>query len=255
MRVVSVVQLRMPPRRLSELPPTHEKLRDVLLRKGDLPGGEAAPVYVAHIDGKPALVALVGDRIVLVRPGLGGRIALPVSEVSRATAAGPRLDIEVNGHVWATHLDTSEDASALADALVGAGAGRGQPPQPAPKATDSVIIVTTNDVPGYEIVDVHGDVFGLIVRARDMFSNIGASLRTIVGGEVGGYTRLLADSRNDARERLAQEALDRGANAVIAMRFDCNEIGDIMSEVAAYGTAVTIRRPEHRLSPAAGERQ
>ena len=88
-----------------------------------------------------------------------------------------------------------------------------------------------------------------------MFSNIGASLRTLVGGEVGGYTRLLADSRNDARERLAQEALDRGANAVIAMRFDCNEIGDIMSEVAAYGTAVTIRRPEHRLSPAAGERQ
>jgi uncharacterized protein YbjQ (UPF0145 family) len=78
------------------------------------------------------------------------------------------------------------------------------------------------------------------VRARNYFSNIGASFRTLVGGEVAGYTTLLTDSRNQARERLWQAARARGANAVVAMRFDCNEIGGIMSEIAAYGTAVTV---------------
>ena len=106
--------------------------------------------------------------------------------------------------------------------------------------TTPVLIVTTNDVPGHRITSVHGDVFGLVVRARNVFSNIGASMRTLVGGEVGGYTALLTDSRNQARERMWREALARGANAVVAMRFDCNEIGDIMSEIVAYGTAVTV---------------
>jgi uncharacterized protein YbjQ (UPF0145 family) len=103
------------------------------------------------------------------------------------------------------------------------------------------MVVTTNDVAGYEIVAVHGEVFGLIVRARNVFSNLGASLRTLVGGEVGGYTQLLSDSRNHAVERLRAAAVEKGGNAVVGMRFDCNEIGDIMSEIAAYGTAVTIR--------------
>ncbi len=109
--------------------------------------------------------------------------------------------------------------------------------------SDTDIIVTTmNDLPGYEIVEVYWEVFGLIVRARNAFSNIGASFRTIAGGEVKGYTKLLAESRNHAVDRLRDAAGERGANAVIAMRFDCNEIGDIMSEVAAYGTAVSVRR-------------
>jgi uncharacterized protein YbjQ (UPF0145 family) len=109
--------------------------------------------------------------------------------------------------------------------------------------SDADIIVTTmNDLPGHEIVEVYGEVFGLIVRARNAFSNIGASFRTIAGGEVKGYTKLLAESRNHAVDRLRDAARERGANAVVAMRFDCNEIGDIMSEVAAYGTAVTVRR-------------
>jgi uncharacterized protein YbjQ (UPF0145 family) len=103
-----------------------------------------------------------------------------------------------------------------------------------------MLIVTTNEIPGYRITKVHGDVFGLIVRARNVFSNMGAQLMTVAGGEVAGYTKLLVDSRNQARERMWQEARARGANAVIAMRFDCNEIGNIMSEVAAYGTAVTV---------------
>ena len=67
---------------------------------------------------------------------------------------------------------------------------------------DKILVTTMNDVPGYEIVAVYGEVFGLIVRARNVFSNFGASLRTLVGGEVGGYTTLLSDSRNHAIERL-----------------------------------------------------
>ncbi len=106
---------------------------------------------------------------------------------------------------------------------------------------DSVIVVTTENIPGYEVVQVLGEVFGLIVRARNVFSNIGASLRTLFGGEVGGYTSLLTDSRNQAIDRLRTAALERGGNAVLAMRFDCNEIADLMSEIAAYGTAAIVR--------------
>jgi uncharacterized protein YbjQ (UPF0145 family) len=112
--------------------------------------------------------------------------------------------------------------------------------KPSPADTQPVLIVTMNEIPGYRIIQVHGDVFGLVVRARNYFSNLGASLRTVVGGEAAGYTKLLTDSRNEARARMWREARARGANAVVAMRFDCNEIGDIMSEVAAYGTAVTV---------------
>jgi uncharacterized protein YbjQ (UPF0145 family) len=105
-----------------------------------------------------------------------------------------------------------------------------------------ILISTMNDLPGYEVTAVYGEVYGLIVRARNAFSNIGAGFRTIVGGEAKGYTKLLSDSRDQAVERLTEAARAKGANAVLAMRFDCNEIGDIMSEVAAYGTAVTVRK-------------
>lgn len=104
-----------------------------------------------------------------------------------------------------------------------------------------VVTTTTNDVPGYEVVEVYGEVFGLVVRSRNLFSNIGASLRTIFGGEVGGYTKLLSDTREQALDRLRQEAAAKGGNAVIAMRFDSSDIGGIMNEVAAYGTAVKIQ--------------
>jgi uncharacterized protein YbjQ (UPF0145 family) len=107
---------------------------------------------------------------------------------------------------------------------------------------DSILVSTMNDVPGYDIVEVYGEVFGLVVRARNIFSNIGASLRTLVGGEVGAYTQLLTESRMHAVERLRKAAVEKGANAVIAMRFDCNEIANIMSEIAAHATAVKIRK-------------
>jgi uncharacterized protein YbjQ (UPF0145 family) len=115
---------------------------------------------------------------------------------------------------------------------------------PGQPATLRLLMVTANDVAGYRIVRVHGDVFGTTVRARDYFSNLGARFRTLVGGEVVGYTKLLTQTRHEARHRLQAEAARIGANAVIAMRFDCNEIGDIMSEVTAYGTAVTVERIE-----------
>lgn len=133
--------------------------------------------------------------------------------------------------------DNVLDALAARAAREAAAAAPG--PQETQRDTQPVLIVTTNEIPGYRITQVHGDVFGLIVRARNYFSNLGASFRTLAGGEVAGYTKLLTDSRNQARERMWREARAKGANAVVAMRFDCNEIGDVMSEVAAYGTAVT----------------
>ena len=105
-----------------------------------------------------------------------------------------------------------------------------------------VMVTTMNDLPGYKVTEVFGEVFGLTVRSRNIGSDIGASLKGLVGGEVKGYTKMLADSRLQAVERLRQAALDVGANAVIAMRFDCNELGSNMTEVAAYGTAVTVQR-------------
>ena len=107
---------------------------------------------------------------------------------------------------------------------------------------DDFLISTMNDVPGYEVVEVYGEVFGLIVRSRNIFSNIGASLRTIFGGEVRGYTTLLSDSREHALSRLRDAAVAKGANGVLAMRFDSGDIGGVMNEVAAYGTAVKLKK-------------
>jgi uncharacterized protein YbjQ (UPF0145 family) len=107
---------------------------------------------------------------------------------------------------------------------------------------DAVLVTTMNDIPGYKIVAVYGEVFGLICRARNVFSNMGAGLRTVFGGEVAGYTQLLSDSRQQAIDRLRLAATEKGGNAVVAMRFDCNEIGNVMSEIAAYGTAVQIQK-------------
>ena len=103
-------------------------------------------------------------------------------------------------------------------------------------------VTTMNDLPGYQVTDVYGEVFGLTVRSRNIGSDIGAQLKGLVGGEVKGYTKMLADSRLQAVERLRDAAREAGGNAVIAMRFDCNELGGNMTEVAAYGTAVTVRR-------------
>jgi len=104
-----------------------------------------------------------------------------------------------------------------------------------------VIIATTNNLPGYEVVEIYGEVFGLIVRSRNIFSNIGAGLKSIFGGEIKGYTKLLADTREQAISRLRDEAAARGGNAVLMMRFDSGDIANSMNEVVAYGTAVKVK--------------
>lgn len=110
-----------------------------------------------------------------------------------------------------------------------------------PQHQPAVLVSTMDYVPGFEIVSTFGEVFGLVVRSRNMFSNIGASFRTVFGGEARGYTQLLSDTRNEAVHRLRLEAEALGGNAVLSMRFDTGVFADVMNEVAAYGTAVLIR--------------
>jgi len=103
-----------------------------------------------------------------------------------------------------------------------------------------MLVVTSNEVPGYEITHVFGEVFGLTVRSRNAFSQMGAGLKSMFGGELKGMTKALIDSRNEVMGRLLGEAQARGANAIVAMRFDTSEMGDVWTEICAYGTAVTI---------------
>jgi uncharacterized protein YbjQ (UPF0145 family) len=104
------------------------------------------------------------------------------------------------------------------------------------------LITTTNDLPGYEVEEVLGEVFGLTVRSRNVGSQLGAGLKSLVGGELKGMTKALADSREQVIERLTEEAQKRGGNAVLAMRFDTSEMGGTWTEICAYGTAVRVRK-------------
>jgi uncharacterized protein YbjQ (UPF0145 family) len=118
-------------------------------------------------------------------------------------------------------------------------------PHVAPQGSPYPVLVSTmNDLPGYTADKVFGEVFGLTVRSRDFGSNFTASFRSLGGGEVPEYTQMLAESRHVAVMRMCQMAQQMGANAILAMRFDCNEIAQTMSEVAAYGTAVIVHKVE-----------
>jgi uncharacterized protein YbjQ (UPF0145 family) len=105
-----------------------------------------------------------------------------------------------------------------------------------------MIVTTMNDIPGYEVDEVFGEVMGLTVRSRNIGSQIGASLKSIIGGELKGMTKALIDSRQDVMERMVQEAEGKGANAIIAMRFDTSELGPNWTEICAYGTAVRVHK-------------
>ena len=105
-----------------------------------------------------------------------------------------------------------------------------------------MLITTTNDLPGYEIEEVLGEVFGLTVRSRNVGSQIGAGLKSIMGGELRGMTKALVESRAQVIERMVEEAEARGGNAVLAMRFDTSEMGGTWTEICAYGTAVRVRK-------------
>jgi uncharacterized protein YbjQ (UPF0145 family) len=105
-----------------------------------------------------------------------------------------------------------------------------------------MIVTTMNDIPGYTVDEVFGEVFGLTVRARNIGSQLGSGLKSIVGGELKGQTKALIDSRQQVVDRMCEEAEARGGNAVIAMRFDASEIGNGWAEICAYGTAVRVSK-------------
>jgi uncharacterized protein YbjQ (UPF0145 family) len=101
-----------------------------------------------------------------------------------------------------------------------------------------MLVVTTNDLPGWQIQRVCGEVFGLTVRSRNAFSQFGAGFKSMFGGELQGLTKNLVESRNEVMGRMLEHARQKGANAVIGMRFDTSEMGDVWTELCAYGTAV-----------------
>ena len=103
-----------------------------------------------------------------------------------------------------------------------------------------MLVVTTNDIPGWQIQRVCGEVFGLTVRSRNAFSQMGAGLKSMFGGELQGMTKNLIESRNEVMARMLEQARQKGGNAVVAMRFDTSEMGDVWTEICAYGTAVRI---------------
>ena len=105
-----------------------------------------------------------------------------------------------------------------------------------------MIVTTMNDIPGYEVEEVFGEVMGLTVRSRNIGSQFGASLKSILGGELKGMTKALIDSRQQVMERMVEEAEAKGANAIIAMRFDTSEMGGQWTEICAYGTAVRVHK-------------
>jgi uncharacterized protein YbjQ (UPF0145 family) len=107
---------------------------------------------------------------------------------------------------------------------------------------DVAMVTTAFDLPGYRTVRTLGLVRGIIVRSRSIFGNIGASLQTIVGGNITLFTDMCEKTREDALELLMQHASSRGANAIIGVRYDANEIMQGVTEVLAYGTAVVVER-------------
>ncbi len=103
-----------------------------------------------------------------------------------------------------------------------------------------MIIVTTPSVAGHNITQVHGLASGSTIRAKVIFKDIGAGLKSMVGGELGSYTKMMQESRSQALERLEEDAARQGANAVVNMRFATSMVTQGAAEILAYGTAVTV---------------
>lgn len=114
-------------------------------------------------------------------------------------------------------------------------------PVSAPRYSVSHQMVTTAfELPGFRIVQNLGVVRGIVVRSRNVFANIGASLQTLVGGNITAWTTLCEQTRFDAFEIMIQHASELGANAVIGARYDANEVATAATEILAYGTAVIV---------------
>lgn len=108
------------------------------------------------------------------------------------------------------------------------------------KTLDRKFVTTATELAGYRIVGNLGVVRGITVRSRSVIGNIGAALQTLVGGNISLFAELCERARGDAFDLMLQHAADLGANAVIAMRYDANDIAQGVTEVLAYGTAVTV---------------
>jgi len=106
---------------------------------------------------------------------------------------------------------------------------------------DPALVTTANDLAGYRIVRYLGLVRGITVRSRSVFGTFGASLQTLVGGNITLFTELCEKTREEAYDLMVQHAAARGANAVVAMRYDANEVMNGVTEVLAYGTAVVVQ--------------
>jgi uncharacterized protein YbjQ (UPF0145 family) len=102
------------------------------------------------------------------------------------------------------------------------------------------MVTTANELPGYRIVRPMGIVRGITVRSRSVIGNLGAALQTLVGGNISIYTELCEKAREEAFELMLQHAAEHGANAVVAMRYDANDVAEGVTEVLAYGTAVQV---------------
>jgi uncharacterized protein YbjQ (UPF0145 family) len=111
-----------------------------------------------------------------------------------------------------------------------------------PVRVETVMVTTSQELPGYRIVRNYGIVRGIIVRSRSLLGSIGAGLQTIIGGNITILTELCENTREEAYELMMQHAAEHGANAVIAMRYDATEIMQGVTEVLAYGTAVQVER-------------
>lgn len=105
-----------------------------------------------------------------------------------------------------------------------------------------MIVTTTNDVAGHRIVQYLGIVRGITVRSRSVVGNVGAQIQSLFGGNITIYTSLAERARQDAYDMMVQHAAEHGANGVIAMRYDANEITQGITEVLAYGTAVILEK-------------
>lgn len=117
----------------------------------------------------------------------------------------------------------------------------------------TMIVTTTENIPGTRVVKTIGQVFGLTVRSRSLGGNIAAGLKSLVGGEIGSYVKLNEDARRQALDRMVQNAVAMGANAVTMMRFDSTEMGKSMSEIVAYGTARIVEPGTDSSDPASSQ--
>ena len=111
-----------------------------------------------------------------------------------------------------------------------------------PVRVETMMVTTSQELPGYRIVRNYGIVRGIIVRSRSLLGSIGTGLQTIIGGNITILTELCENTREEAYELMMQHAAEHGANAVIAMRYDATEIMQGVTEVLAYGTAVQVER-------------